>query len=193
MLIPVGFAQINAIHTGSALPFGAQWTLGVDITALAFTPTEVAQQFEAALLASNLYDSVAQNVTLTSVLVKFGPNATGESTLEPANEPGTVGTAASPNTAYLIHKNTAAGGRAGRGRFFLPGVSDAKIEPNGTLASGIASDLNTALNIFHAELVAGDLPPVLLHAEGSPISTPTPITSFSCDTRAATQRRRLRR
>ena len=193
MLIPLGFAQINAIHTGSALPFRSEWTLAVNHDNIEQTPIQVAQKFEDALQASNLYDSVSLGVTMTSVLVKFGPNDTGKSALEPANEPGVAGNSAAPQVAYLIHKNTDDGGRAGRGRFFLPGVPDANVNPNGTILGGTLTTMQTALDTFLANLIADDLIPVVLHNIGSPLSSPSPITSFSPDARAATQRRRLRR
>lgn len=193
MLIPLGFAQINAIHTGTSLPFGAQWTLAVNHDNIEQTPIQVAQAFEDALQVSNLYDQVCLGVTMTSVLVKFGPNDTGKSALEPANEPGVNGNQAAPQAAFLIHKNTDDGGRAGRGRFFLPGVPDATLNPSGTIVSANLSAMQTALETFRTNLIANDLIPVVLHNVGSPLSSPSPITSFSADARAATQRRRMRR
>ena len=193
MLIPLGFAQINAIHTGSALPFRSEWTLAVAHDSIEQTPIQVAQSFEAALLDSNLYDNVSLGVTMSSVLVKFGPNDTGKSALEPANEPGVAGNSAAPQVAYLIHKNTDDGGRAGRGRFFLPGVPDANVNPNGTILGGTLTAMQTALDNFLAGLLSRDLEPVVLHNVGGPLTNPSPITSFSPDARAATQRRRMRR
>jgi len=193
VIIPEGFAQINAIHTGLGVPTGAQWTLAVAHDGFTGGPTAVAQAFETILLNSGLYANVNSDTDMTSVLVKFGPNATGPSALEPANEPGTGGTAGAAAPAYLIHKVTALGGRAGRGRFFIPGVPEAAVGPGGVLASGVASAVTTAVGELLADLIAVDLPPVLLHNEGSPVSTPTTITDLTCDPVVATQRRRQRR
>lgn len=193
MIIPTNFAQINVIHTGSVVPTGAEWTLGVAHDGFVGDPNDVAQAFETILLDSTLYASVANDCDVTSVLVKFGPNDTGASGLEPANEPGTGGTGGAAAPAYLIHKNTALGGRAGRGRFFLPGIPETAIGPGGAIVGGALSAINAALASMHADLVGADLPPVLLHSAGSPISAPTTITSFSVDATAATQRRRQRR
>ena len=95
--------------------------------------------------------------------------------------------------SYLIHKSTSLGGRAGRGRFFLPGVPESLVNSNGLLTSGTATAIDSAMSDFIGEMTATGVVPVVLHAEGSPITTPTAITAFSCDAKAATQRRRLRR
>jgi len=193
MIIPAGYAQINAIHTGAGVPTGAQWTIGVDRTAFSGDPQNVAQAFETILLNSGLYANVHSDCDMTSVLVKFGPNETGPSALEPANEPGTGGTGGAAAPAFLIHKNTDLGGRAGRGRFFLPGVPETAVGPGGVLASGVTTAVNTALASFWLDMGDENLGLVLLHSEGSPITTPTVITSLSCDPVVATQRRRQRR
>jgi len=94
------------------------------------------------------------------------------------------------NCAVLMQKNTARGGRMGKGRCFLPPVfvSDTNTDDQGTLDAtqmgllqGYWSSLLTALN-------AGSTPAVLLHSDGS---TPDPITSVTIKPIIATQRRRL--
>lgn len=193
MIIPSGYAQLNAIFTGASVPTGAQYTLGLDIGAFAGGTQDIAQAFEASLVTAGLAAQIANNCNMTSVLVKEGPNATGPSFLEPANDPGTGGTAGAVAPAYLVHKNTADGGRAGRGRMYIPGVPEAKVDAGGVLASGVATAVTTAMNTLLADLTAEDLIPVVLHGAGSPISTPSVITAFSCDTVVGTQRRRQRR
>lgn len=193
MIIPTNWAQLNAIHTGAGVPTGAEYTIGLNHNSSGFDPTQVAQAWESIVLASNLYDNVANDVNMTSVLVKFGPNATGASALEPANEPGSGGTVGAAAPAFLIHKNTADGGRAGRGRMFIPGVPEAACGPGGVLVGGVVTAINAALSDILADMDAAGLPLYLLHGAGSPISTPSPIVSLTCDTTVATQRRRQRR
>jgi len=193
MIIPEGFAQINAIHTGNGVPTGAQWTLGVGLEDSLFTPETLAKAFEIWILDSSLYTQLGSDVVLSSVLVKFGPNATGPSFLEPANEPGNGGTGSSPNVAYLTHKGTSLGGRAGRGRAFLPAVPESNVNSNGLLVSGVATAVSNSLQSILDSMTADSVVPVVLHSEGSPITEPTAITAWTCDARAATQRRRLRR
>lgn len=193
MIIPTNWAQINVIHTGAGVPTGAEWTIACNHNSSGFTPTEVAQAFETILLNSNLYDNIANDVDVTSVLVKFGPNATGPSALEPANEPGTGGTMGAAAPAFLVHKNTADGGRAGRGRMFLPGCPEAAIGPGGAVVGGVVTAINTALASIADDMDTIGLPLYLLHSAGSPISSPSPILTLSCDTTVGTQRRRQRR
>jgi hypothetical protein len=193
VLIPAGFAQINVIHTGAQVPTGAQWTLGIDLQGNSGDPEQVAKDFEVVLLNSGIYNHVCADCDVTSVLVKFGPNDTGPSFLEAANEPGQATSGGAPQASYLIHKATAIGGRAGRGRFFLPGVPEGNIQPGGVLTSGVATALNATLVDFHFDLTAANMAPVLLHSPESPLSGAEQITGFSCDSRIATQRRRNRR
>lgn len=113
--------------------------------------------------------------------------------------PGTSSDAVVPqNTAYLVRKRTDLGGRRGRGRFYLPGVSEAGVDAVGALGTAHRDALQTAVDDWYDFLTAGVgarlYPPVVLHrSEG--IGTepaPTPITSFVVESKVATQRRRLR-
>jgi len=193
VIIPDGFAQLNFIHSGEGAPTGAQWTIGVGMDTFSGTPADLAQASENWILDSGIYALVSSSITMTSVLCKFGPNATGPSHLEPANQPGTETTDMLPNTCYLIHKNTADGGHAGRGRAYIPGVPESDVTTSGFLVSGRAAAMNTAVATFLAAAEADGVILAVLHAEDSPITTPSPILTLSCDSKAATQRRRLRR
>lgn len=192
MPIPALFGQINAIHTGTAIPFGAQWTLGVGTAAYLSDLAAIDAAFETALNNSGIYQFVSSNVAMTSVLVKVGPDATGPSATFPANEPGGDTSTDYPQAAYLVTKNTDLGGRAGRGRLFIPGVPPDNVEPGGALNGTVLTGLQTAVTDLLGELGGADLPPYLLHQAGSPISTPTEITGLTVSSKIATQRRRLR-
>jgi hypothetical protein len=133
-------------------------------------------------------------VVLSSILVKNGPNSTGPSHELLINQPGTVtGDSDAPQVAMLVHKVTALGGRAGRGRMYQPGVPDAFVNGAGELTGTTAGIATAAYSLFRTILEESDTPMVVLHGEGSPISTPTPVIGLSVDTRCATQRRRNRR
>jgi hypothetical protein len=103
-----------------------------------------------------------------------------------------------PNSAYLVRKRTDLAGRRGRGRFYIPGVKQAQVFENGDLNSTQVTQMNTVFGNWHTFLTAGAgarlYPPVVLHrSEGigeEPL--PTPVQSFICDGKIATQRRRLR-
>jgi hypothetical protein len=106
---------------------------------------------------------------------------------------GTGVNQASANTAYLVHKNTAFGGRTGRGRCYIPGVVEASVGPDGDLLDATQTAITTDFQAWRTEIIALDLVPVVLHGPGHGALAPRPITSFACDGFAATQRRRMRR
>lgn len=194
MLIPNGYGQVNFIFTGTNLPTGAEMTFGIDVTGYGGDPAAAAADIQTENIAAAIDDMYVNSQELVAILVKYGPNATGPSALVPVSLVGNQATAsAGPNTAALIHKQTAFGGRAGRGRMYLPGIPENSIENNGALSSGYFTAWDTVWDALRIGLASVDLPMVLLHDAGSPITTPTPITSLVLDPTTATQRRRLRR
>lgn len=191
-VIPSGYAQINWKFTGTSCPQGAEVTLGVDVSSFGSTAAAAAS---AAITAynDNVDPIMPATVTLASVLVKFGPNATGPSAEVSSGNAGSGGGAsASPNVAWLVHKTTAQGGRAGRGRMYWPGVQESEVDPSGTLSTAFVTGAQTAMDNFLADLGTALLIPVVLHGAASPLSTPTTILELNVDGVAATQRRRLR-
>jgi len=192
-VIPTGFAQANFIYNGASAPTGAEWTLGLGISSYGGSPITLGEDLVSAYETANFDASTSTDVDLSGVLVKFGPDATGPSALFSAAVGGAADQDAVPNVSYLIHKVTSLGGRAGRGRAYFPGVPEAQTEPNGTLDSTWRDNFQAAWDTFLTELTGLSVIPVVLHAADSPLTTPTAITSFVVDARAATQRRRLRR
>lgn len=194
MIIPTGFAQVNLKFTGSALPTGAEMTFGVDHTGYSGDPLAAGEDIFDIWDGADLEGLQNTTTFLTGVLVKFGPNSTGPSAEYVNSKQGTNGgDAYNPNTAYLVHKATALGGRAGRGRMYMPGVNEGDVDGTGVVDGTLLGLLNTRWAAFAAALVLADLPMVLLHGPGSPISTPTLVTGVTVDQKVATQRRRLRR
>lgn len=190
-VITEGYAQINWIMGGPALPLGAQMTLGFHREDALVTPSTYAALAQDALF-DNLQGHMPSNVTVLNAFVKFGPDATGPSAFGGSPFTGTAGTTtASPNVAYLIKKVTALGGRFNRGRLFMPGVMEANVGANGNIDSGTVTALTDGWNDLMTQLIAGDATPVILHGT-APLPIPTNITEFVCDPVAATQRRRLR-
>lgn len=193
MIIPLNHAQVNYIFDGDALPTGAQVTFGLNLESFTGTISDLAALCSAAWMGSAWSDSLGAGCDLAQILVKVGPNATGPSLLIGAVDGGSLAGDATPNVAYLIHKGTAMGGRAGRGRFFLPGVVENAVGPSGLVTSTQLDALQLAANTYIGWMEDGDAPLYLLHGEGSPITEPTRINSLAVDTTVATQRRRLRR
>jgi len=193
LLIPAGFCQVNLFWTGASVPTGAQCTFALDAQASAQTPTEIGNVVVDAYQTAGFSINLANNVNLVKVLVKEGPNATGPSAEVATGLNSSGGTAGTANTATLVSKNTALGGRQGRGRMFLPGVQEDQIDGAGVIAPAVVAALQSDVELMFSEIAVSDLFPVLLHDEASPITTPTPITSFTVQSTAATQRRRMRR
>ena len=190
MVIPAGFAQVNLIFTGAAVPTGAQVTFGVDPEA-SQTPADVALIVETALIASGILANLSTALAVTAILVKFGPNETGPSIERATNLPGTSASAVeAPNTAVLVHKLTAFGGRRGRGRNYWPGIGEGAVDSSGALLPQVRADLETDMEAFRNELADLLAPMVLLHSDAT---APYGVDSLSVDARVATQRRRLRR
>jgi len=192
-VIPVDFAQVNMKFTGSAVPSGAEITFGV-FPSTVQTLQQVATNVEAAWNASNMDTVQTDEITLSSIGVKFGPNATGASGEFPFNRPGTnTGAAVPPNTSVLYRKGTGFGGRAGRGRFYVPAMPEVNVDQSGDIIAAAHSSYQNAGTAFLSELSSRNLLMVVLHGAGSPLSAPTTVLSLLPAVRVATQRRRLRR
>lgn len=192
LVIPVGYAQVTYLFNGAGTPTGAAVTLGLD-TDGAMTPEEIGELAQIAYNGnlSAFFDAEFEG---ENIRVKLGPNATGVSSDVVAPFGGTAVDAdpEPPNTALLVQKRTALGGRSGRGRSFWPGLTSTQVV-NGAIAPTTVAALDAAFEDFRQNFIAGLAIPVLFHDELSPVSTPTPIERFAVQGVAATQRRRLRR
>jgi hypothetical protein len=129
-----------------------------------------------------------EEVVLT-IMTATGP-VTGTDTRSPLTGANTGGGAA-PNLAYLIRKTTDQGGRAGRGRMYLPGVEETDVDAGGNFVGGILATAATVFGDMINDFSTNDVPLRLLH--NNPALTPGVVTGLAFQTRAATQRRRLRR
>lgn len=103
-------------------------------------------------------------------------------------------TGASPyvNTAVLVRKLTGSGGRKFRGRWFLPPchMLVTGIGSNGDLVSGPLAEIQGYCDDFLTDLATGLYTMVLLHSDG--VTSPTTVTALQVQSKAATQRRRMR-
>lgn len=98
------------------------------------------------------------------------------------------------NVALLVQKRSDFGGRRNRGRMFMPGVPESAVNEIGELTSTYRNAVQGLLDDWLENLQAGGAlntsNMVILHSSAP--STPTVVTSLTCDSRVATQRRRLR-
>lgn len=193
MTIPEGYAQVTHLFTGSSAPTGAAVTYGLDITIYVGTLSALAAEVHDNF-CDQFKSQIPATLTINSTLVKAGPDATGPSVLYSLPTNGTAaGAGASSAPSTIIQKTTAFGGKAGRGRFFLPGVLEGNVGPDGVIGGTALTNLQNAANTFFTRLNTNDTPMVLLHQAGSPLSSPTIVEALVVAGVVGTQRRRQRR
>lgn len=189
MIIPVGFGQATIIYAGTQVPTGAVNTFGFANTGGA-SPLICATAIEL-IWSTNIMPVLNDDVELSDILIKLGPNATGPTaTSGPGDPGGDVGPGATPQVAYLVQKHTGLGGRKGRGRWFIPGVDEESVDQQGLVAAGMVTALQTGVGDTLTDLGTADLPMALLHNDAT---TPTLVTDLIVSQTVATIRKRVRR
>lgn len=189
MNIPNGYGLVQHFFTGTGVPLGAAVTYGIANAALT-TPAAAAETLHG-IWGTRMMTNIASSCVLSTTRVKMGPNEDGPFAEFTDPIPGSSASAAtSPNVAYLLEKRTAIGGRQGQGRCYQPGVREDTVDQAGVLSNTVIDAINIDLSDILADMDAANLPMFLLHSNAL---APTEVTSMVCDTRAATQRRRLRR
>jgi hypothetical protein len=144
----------------------------------------------------NLQGITSSVVDLVRVVAKFGPNETGRTIENTTSASGSNGgSLPPPNCAVLVRKLTTLGGRKGRGRAFLPGISSisGSLDSGGNFSQANADTISGHMQDLVDDMAAhanGPYVAVVLHAETPPV--PSPITSVACQPKLATQRRRMR-
>jgi hypothetical protein len=191
-VIPTGFAQSNLVFGGSSMPRGAEVTLGHSLSGYAGDATQAAEDIGTAF-DTEVMGVLTNTTTLISCRVKFGPDATGPSAEFPIGSTGGGSNpGVSPAVSWLVHKVTAFGGRAGRGRMYVPGLQESSVSVAGVIDGGSVTAMQSAMSAYLLALGVLNLDPVVLHSVGSPLVTPSSITAFNVDSTVATQRRRQR-
>lgn len=193
VLIPDDYAQANFQFSGAALPTKAEFTMAFDISTYPDNPADLAALCIAAW-HDNFQNYQATGVVFDGVLVKFGPTATGPSAFVAAGSTtGSAGTPLDPAVALLVQKVTPFGGRAGRGRFYIPGCKESATDTGGHIVTETRATMQSDLTAFLGDLNAEEPKAVVLHGADSPLVTPSVITSLQLEASVATQRRRQRR
>lgn len=192
MIIPTGFAQVNIRFGGDAIRDRAEVTFGLDNTTSPKDPDILAALVDVAW-EDNISPNWCDSATISTVLVKLGPNDTGAF----AEVPGTAeGQSSNPplsvNTAVMVRKITTHGGRQGRGRFYVPGYPESVPDGPGNLGSGPVASYTADFRGFLADLDAAGNPMVLLHGENVEAS-PYEVVDLIVSPILGTQRRRMRR
>lgn len=198
LVIPPGFAQVTLPFKHQTVAREAVVTFGVRLASgQTVTPTLCNQIGSAWSGAWSTF--LDTDVTLGPVRASAGQDGNENLAVEGTNT--YVGAAstlrAAPNTALLIRKLTARGGRRGRGRMYLPWhLAAANVTETGVIPSGGVTSAQTAADAFLVALIglSGVDAMSILHATGgSPTGAPDDVTSLTVDPVIGTQRRRLGR
>lgn len=202
MPTPAGFAQCSYELKHSLSSRSAFITFGVDPTVT--DPAAVATSLVAAFSSTgSLFACIDINVQLQSTRVSMGTDGgedlVGSSTQIVACTRSM--SSAPPNCAVMVHKQTARGGRRGRGRMYIPWCADSTtLTEAGVLNSANVTTVQNAVNAWRTSVISLVGPLMLLHRPSTIDTTrpttpgpPNEITSLTVDALIATQRRRLGR
>lgn len=203
LVIPSGFAHcsVQISNSGDPDPWYVTWGVAVvedpDVAKIGYR--------QAHSLEETFGAEMPTSCRITGCNVKLGTGVDTDPITQFVSYPGTVsagGPKLPQNCALLVDKYTESGGKANRGRFFLPGVvneagcSDVGVIDGAdvlnfqTLASALLVRLN---DLAPSDPQDGDFTPmVILHNADSPETVPTLVTRLSVQNRISTQRRRLR-
>jgi len=166
-------------------------TFGVANQAALATPPDIAEAVWPAW-NDNMASRIDTDVLMGPIHVQQGTGSginSGDGTSDGAGTSSLD--ACPPNCALLIQKFTGLGGKANRGRMYLPFAVDQTGVSQGGVVEGAVVDATTdAFNGLIADLAAADLPMVILHAGAG---LPAEVISGTCESLLATQRRRLGR
>ena len=191
MLIPPGYA--NVVLSGVTLGSSRPWATSCGFAIAAFGEADL-EDLQSYIGSSDYVDNASEDCGFRGVDVVVGtsdPSAPIHITAG-LEFNGSGGTGGFPNSAYLLRKSTLLGGRKGKGRSFMPGVTEASIGQGGTVLAGDGS-LAAGLESFWMDVPASVEAldgPYLLHSDET---APTLIQGMSLDGTLATQRRRLRK
>nr|CRY95224.1 hypothetical protein [uncultured prokaryote] len=198
LVIPPGYGQANFIFTSNEGTEPFVTTLGLNLGDAEGDFVAAANQ-AFAVWALDLLPLMDSDLVLDRVQLFIGadgPSGSVDSTLPPDN--GNRTSEGLPwSLSTIARKNTTDLGRAGRGRMFIPGmVSPGEIGQGGNINNTRRTAIQTGLQAFYDDLVAGDaggpaLPPVLFHNPGTATS-PTAITGFTVAPLVGWIRKRIR-
>lgn len=192
MVIPDGYAQINLRWQWLVSGQTAECAYGVQLVDPGDSPADVADSVDNAYLTNTMVSLQVAKITLVNIRVKFGPNDVGASLDRPVTHTGTAaGEGLAPNSSLLVTKNTAFGGRKGRGRMYWPGIQDGTIDDYGNVTAASFNTYQTKFSAWLASHVGSNIPLVVLHGSNPPL--PYLVTSLAVQNLMGTQRRRLGR
>lgn len=191
-VIPDGFGEATLeIRGGPSDPINI--VIGYSVSPLTSEPNSNAQQIWSAFFGgSNLWNRMVGPLLATKVSVnenEGGVMRTGEhSQIGATGSPGLL--ALPPNNAVLIRKVTAAGGRRGTGRMYVPAMIETEVDSSGLISGASQANMQAGANGTFADLEDSSVPMYVLHDVAGP--APNLVTALSVQSLIATQRRRIR-
>lgn len=200
VLIPDGYAQVtyNWQHNESE----RVWSTVIGVAHESVGAVAVA---DTALGAWNnhLQEFQDNSLVLVSVSARMGPSGgpdPGPTVELPVGVAGGAGmNGAIYNSAMLVRKLSAFGGRSNRGRNYWPGfLSETQVDEVGRIDEAVVDGMQTAFTSWAGALGSGNsgggalTPLVILHDESAPTTIPRLVVAISVERLIGTQRRRIR-
>lgn len=193
---PEGFAQVIIPFKNSALSRTAACVYAIELDGPVVDGLALCDALTVAF-ADSIGQGVDSAVTMGPTTIRLGgdPGSPGPVYSGGYDQVGLGTDVSSPaQVAVLFRKLTAAGGRANRGRMYVPWACGAvSVDEGGFIDAGAVASFNGVAADFLTELLAIAGGMVLLHDESSPVTAPTAVTGLVCQGQVATQRRRLGR
>lgn len=201
-LIPPGFIDVSVKVQRTGDPDLYITTFGARILTPPFTQANT--QSMAGLIQQSFDGVTGTGEILKGVTVRVGQDGDPLVMEGPLNTVGlSSGTRTPPNTAVIVSKLSALGGRRNRGRMFWPSISEGTVDDLGLITTATLNAYQTEFNNFLIGLRGGGGfaqntdEMVILHSTNplSPAPTPPPtiVTALRVEQLVGTQRRRLRR
>jgi len=194
VIIPPGYAQVlhRLLLSGDSeemlVTYGISLSGGGSVT--------IANDLMASF-ASNILSQIFNGYQQLGVVLRVGQDGADPVVFQSSSAATAGGSGSTPpaqNTAVLVKKVTALGGRRNRGRMFIPGfVGEADITPAGVITPATVTARQTSCTTWKngIDSIAGVGQMVVLHSEGP--FAPTDVVGLIVDGIVATQRKRLRR
>lgn len=202
LIIPPGFGQVAWQWELTGDPERVVVTCGVDLASAGGGFQASCDHARDLMAATFNAGDFSNQYTFRGAILRVGQDGAPPLIFESSiTQPGTFTGAVLPqNCALLVRKLTASAGRRNRGRMYFPPIpmGEGSIDAVGTIDSSARTAAQTKFTALRTAMLAGGaiaIPPVILHSSevGETVLSPTPVTSFSLDSKIATQRRRLRR
>lgn len=193
-VLPPGYisAIISITRSGDPDPYAVTWAF--DGTPESIGDPDLADAVQANFIV-NWASSFPNDCVLGPTTLRIGQDG-GDPILLTSTTTGTGSNSSDflpQNTAVLLQKRSAFGGRKNRGRMFMPIATETTVSEVGAITPAQQASYQNIANEWltgYNNDVTGFGQMVILHNDAT---TPTPVTALTVSGLIATQRRRLRR